>query len=123
MTKVENLEAPKGWLIDPHNKWAIHFDCKMGSGENKGLDFTIDMWGLDANGKPLNFKSRRKATKQDSLQTWMQLVSSKWEKFFFDIEDPLFEFFKKKFQKKISKKNFKKKFQKKKSKKNFSKNF
>ena len=33
MAKVENLEAPIGWLIDPHNKWAIHFDSKNDSNE------------------------------------------------------------------------------------------
>ena len=53
MAKVENLEAPKGWLIDPHNKWAIHFDFKKVSNENIAADFTIDMWGVVPKGKPM----------------------------------------------------------------------
>ena len=84
MAKVENLEAPKGWLIDPHNKWAIHFDFKKVSNEKISQDFTIDMWGVVPNGKPMKFKSRRKVTKEDSLKTWNQLVSSNWVEFDFD---------------------------------------
>ena len=84
MAKVENLEAPKGWLIDPHNKWAIHFDFKKVSNENIAADFTIDMWGVVPNGKPMKFKSRRKATKEDSLKTWNQLISSNWVEFDFE---------------------------------------
>ena len=76
MAKVENLEAPKGWLIDPHNKWAIHFDFKKVSNENIAADFTIDMWGVVSKGKPMNFKSRRKVTKQDSEKTWQQLIEA-----------------------------------------------
>ena len=84
MAKVENLEAPKGWLIDPHNKWAIHFDFKKVSNENIAADFTIDMWGVVPNGKPMEFKSRRKVTKVDSLNTWKHLVSSNWVEFDFE---------------------------------------
>ena len=78
MAKIDNLEAPVGWLIDPHKKWAIHFDFKKGSHENIGTDFTIDMWGVLPNGKPMEFKSRRKASKLDSLKTWKQLIDSNW---------------------------------------------
>ena len=78
MAKVENLEAPKGWLIDPHNKWAIHFDFKKVSNENIAADFTIDMWGVVPKGKPMKFKSRRKVTKQDSEKTWQQLIEANW---------------------------------------------
>ena len=81
MAKVENLEAPKGWLIDPHNKWAIHFDFKKVSNENIATDFTIDMWGVVPKGKPMNFKSRRKVTKQDSEKTWQQLIEANWVEF------------------------------------------
>ena len=81
MLKVENLEAPRGWLIDPHNKWAIHFDFKKVSREAISSDFTIDMWGVVPNGKPMQFKSRRKVTKEDSLRTWKQLVASNWVEF------------------------------------------
>ena len=81
MAKVENLEAPKGWLIDPHNKWAIHFDFKKVSNENIAADFTIDMWGVVPNGKPMKFKSRRKVTKQDSEKTWQQLIEANWVEF------------------------------------------
>ncbi len=78
MTKVEKLDAPNGWLIDPHNKWAIHFDFKKNSNDESGTNFTIDMWGVVPNGKPMEFKSRRKATKKDSLKTWKQLIASNW---------------------------------------------
>ena len=78
MAKVENLDAPMGWLIDPHNKWAIHFDFKKQSKENSVSDVTIDMWGVVPNGKPMEFKSRRKVTKKDLLKTWRQLISSNW---------------------------------------------
>tara|TARA_Y100001968_G_C19374313_1_gene726772 strand:+ start:1145 stop:1414 length:270 start_codon:yes stop_codon:yes gene_type:complete len=78
MAKVNNLDAPNGWLIDPHSKWAIHFDFKKASKDQIGTDFTIDMWGVVPNGKPMVFKSRRKATKQDSLKTWKQLIASNW---------------------------------------------
>ena len=81
MAKLENLEAPIGWLIDPHNKWAIHFDCKKLSNEKIAKDFTIDMWGVVPNGKSMKFKSRRKVTKQDFQKTWQQLIDSKWVEF------------------------------------------
>ncbi|WP_269605229.1 DUF1651 domain-containing protein [Prochlorococcus marinus] len=84
MKKVENLEAPIGWLIDPQNKWAIHFDFKELTNENISADFTIDMWGVVQSGKPMTFKSRRKVTKEDSLKTWNQLLSSNWVEFDFD---------------------------------------
>ena len=78
MKKVENIDCPNGWLIDPHNKWAIHFDSKKASNDHVSTHLTIDMWGVVPNGKPLVFKSRRKATKQDSIKTWNQLVDSNW---------------------------------------------
>ena len=81
---MEKLDAPLGWLIDPNNKWAIHFDLKKLSNQNIGTDFTIDMWGVVPNGKPMEFKSRRKATKEDSLKTWNQLIASNWVEFDID---------------------------------------
>ena len=81
MAKVENLNAPNGWLIDPHNKWAIHFDFKKVSNDHIGTDFTIDMWGVVPKGKPMEFKSRRKVTQKESLKTWNQLIASDWVKF------------------------------------------
>ena len=84
MAKIDNLDAPAGWLIDPHNKWAIHFDFKKESNDQISADFTIDMWGVVPNGKPMKFKSRRKATKEDSLNTWRQLLSSNWVEFDFE---------------------------------------
>ena len=81
MKKLESLEAPKGWLIDPHKKWAIHFDFKKVSNEDISTHFTIDMWGVFPNGKPMEFKSRRKVTKSDSLKTWNQLLASNWIEF------------------------------------------
>jgi len=81
MAKVEKLVAPTGWLMDPHNKWAIHFDHKKVSNEKNTSDFTIDMWGVDPSGKPMQFKSRRKVSNEDSLKTWNQLVSSDWVEF------------------------------------------
>ena len=78
MAKVENLDGPIGWLIDPHNKWAIHFDFKKLSNNHIGADFTIDMWGVVPNGKSMVFKSRRKVTKKDMLKTWKQLIASNW---------------------------------------------
>ena len=84
MTKVENLDAPTGWLIDPHNKWAIYFDFKKSSKAQVAADFTIDMWGVVPKGKPMKFKSRRKVTKEDSIKTWKQLISSNWVEFEFE---------------------------------------
>ncbi len=84
MPKVKDLEAPIGWLIDPQNKWAIHFDFKKVSDELITSGFTIDMWGVVPNGKPMQFKSRRKVTKEESLKTWKQLLSSNWVEF--DLE-------------------------------------
>ncbi len=81
MAKVESLDGPIGWLIDPHNKWAIHFDFKKVSNEQIGTDYTIDMWGVVPKGKPMQFKSRRKVTKHDYLKTWKQLISSNWVTF------------------------------------------
>tara|TARA_Y100001968_G_scaffold305136_1_gene320750 strand:+ start:802 stop:1071 length:270 start_codon:yes stop_codon:yes gene_type:complete len=78
MTKSENLDGPMGWLIDPHNKWAIHFDSKKLSNNLSGSNYTIDMWGVFPDGKPMKFKSRRKVTKKESHKTWKQLVSSNW---------------------------------------------
>tara|TARA_Y100001968_G_C18746804_1_gene431563 strand:- start:141 stop:410 length:270 start_codon:yes stop_codon:yes gene_type:complete len=85
MAKVENLEPPVGWLIDPHKKWAIHFNFKKVSKDQISSDFTIDMWGVLPNGKPMKFKSRRKVTKNDSLKTWKQLLESNWVEY--DIEN------------------------------------
>tara|TARA_B100001113_G_C20512121_1_gene363468 strand:- start:97 stop:366 length:270 start_codon:yes stop_codon:yes gene_type:complete len=84
MKKAENFEAPIGWLIDPHNKWAIHFDFKKLTNEKIATDFTIDMWGIVPNGKPMKFKSRRKVSKQDSCKTWRQLIDSNWVEFDFE---------------------------------------
>ena len=84
MAKVESINSPIGWLIDPHNKWAIHFDYKKVSKNLNDTDFTIDMWGVVPNGKPMVFKSRRKVTKQDSLKTWKQLIESNWVEVDFD---------------------------------------
>jgi len=84
MAKVESLDAPIGWLIDPHKKWAIHFDFKKVSNAKVSDDFTIDMWGVVPNGKPMNFKSRRKVTRNESLKTWNQLLSSNWVEFDFE---------------------------------------
>ena len=78
MAKVKDFNGPRGWLIDPHNKWAIHFDLKNDSLDHVGEDFTIDMWGVDTNGKPLKFKSRRKVSKEDFLKIWRQLLGSNW---------------------------------------------
>ena len=84
MAKLENFECPIGWLIDPHKKWAINFDFKKANNDHNSADFTIDMWGVVPNGKPMQFKSRRKVTKEDSLNTWKQLVSSNWIEFDFE---------------------------------------
>ena len=81
MAKVENIKAPVGWLRDPHNKWVIHFEFKKPSNEMIATDFTIDMWGVVPNGKPMTFKSRRKVTKQDSQKIWKQLIDSNWVEF------------------------------------------
>ncbi len=81
MAKVKNLDFPVGWLIDPHNKWVIHFDFKKVSNEQNTENFTIDMWGVVSRGKPMEFKSRRKVTKDESLKTWKQLLSSNWVEF------------------------------------------
>ena len=78
MAKEKKLEPPIGWLIDPHRKWAIHFDFKKVSNDQISSDFTIDMWGVVPNGKPMKFKSRRKVTKEESQKTWNQLLSSDW---------------------------------------------
>ena len=85
MKKVENVESPNGWLVDPHNKWAIHFDFKKVTNEKISDDFTIDMWGVVSSGKPMKFKSRRKVTKEESLKTWNQLLSSNWVEFDFEM--------------------------------------
>ena len=84
MAKVENLDAPMGWLIDPHNEWAIHFDFKKVSNEDISTDFTIDMWSVLPNGKPMKFNSRRKVKKEDSINTWRQLIASNWVEFDFE---------------------------------------
>ena len=84
MKKLENIDAPVGWLKDPHNKWAIHFDFKKVTNEKIYEDFTIDMWGVVPSGKPMTFKSRRKVTKEESLKTWKQLISSNWVEFDFE---------------------------------------
>ena len=81
MTKVENLEGPIGWLIDPHKKWAINFDFKKVINDQNTASFTIDMWGVVSIGKPMQFKGRRKVTKEDSLRTWKQLLSLNWVEF------------------------------------------
>ncbi len=87
MAKVENSDGPSGWLVDPHNKWAIHFDDKKKLNEDIKAGFNIDMWGIAPNGKPMKFKSRRKATKEDSIKTWKQLIASDWIEFDFqDVE-------------------------------------
>lgn len=78
MVKVANLESPNGWLVDPQNKWASHFDFKILSNDDTGTDFIIDMWSVLPNGKPMEFKSRRKVSKNDSQKIWKQLIESNW---------------------------------------------
>ena len=78
MAKVENLDLPMGWLVDPHNKWATHFYFKKGSNDQIGTDFTIDMWGFVPSGQPMEFKSRRKVSRKDLIKTWNQLIASNW---------------------------------------------
>ena len=85
MAKIENLDGPIGWLIDPNNKWAINFDFKKVNNGKNTKSFTIDMWGVVPNGKPMQFKSRRKVTKEDSLKTWKQLLASNWVEFDFEM--------------------------------------
>ena len=85
MAKVQKFDDPSGWLIDPNNKWAIHFDFKLVTSERIPADHTIDMWGVFTNGKPMEFKSRRKVTKEESLKTWKQLLSSNWVEFDFEM--------------------------------------
>ena len=83
MAKIENLEGAIGWLIDPQNKWAINFDFKKGTNDQQTKCFTIDMWGVVPNGKPMQFKSRRKVTMEESLKTREQLISSDWVEYDF----------------------------------------
>ena len=83
MSKLENVNDHNGWLIDPHRKWAIHFNSKEESNDHSSTDFTIDMWGVVPNGKPMKFKSRRKVTKHDSLKIWQQLIASNWVEYDF----------------------------------------
>ena len=78
--KMKSLDKSVGWLVDPNNKWAIRFDDKLNSGNESESEFSIDMWGLDLDGKPVKFKSRRKASRIDSLKTWNQLLSYDWTK-------------------------------------------
>ena len=85
MAKIEILDGPIGWLIDPHNKWAINFDFKKVINDKNTVSFTIDMWGVVPNGKHMQFKSRRKVTKEESLKTWKQLLSSNWVEFDFEM--------------------------------------
>ena len=85
MAKIESIVGPVGWLIDPQNKWAIHFYSKKLSNGKMSSDFTIDMWCVaPASGNAMKFKSRRKATKQDSLKTCKQLLASNWVEFDFE---------------------------------------
>ena len=85
MAKIEILDEPIGWLIDPLNKWAINFDFKKVINDKNTAYFTIDMWGVFPNDKPMQFKSRRKVTKEESLKTWKQLLSSNWVEFDFEM--------------------------------------
>ena len=72
------MDWPTGWLIDPNNKWAIHFDFKNVSNDHIDTDYNIDMWGVVSSSKPMEFKSRRKASKIESIKIWNQLVASNW---------------------------------------------
>tara|TARA_Y100001968_G_C19333860_1_gene705744 strand:- start:6 stop:275 length:270 start_codon:yes stop_codon:yes gene_type:complete len=78
MKKIENIKGINGWLIDPHDKWAIHIDFKNESNDHTGSDFNIDMWGVVSGGKAMEFKSRRKASKSESIKIWNQLVACNW---------------------------------------------
>ena len=85
MAKLENLKAPIGWLTAPHNKWEININFKKGTNDENSAEFSIDMWGVVPNGQPMQFKSRRKVTKHESLKTSKQLLSSNWVEFDFEI--------------------------------------
>ena len=78
--KMKSLDISGSWLVDPNNKWAIHFAFKLNSSNDLDPEFSIDMWGLDSEGNPQKFKSRRKASQNDSIKTWNQLLSSNWIK-------------------------------------------
>ena len=84
MAKLEKYVEPIGWLLDPNNKWAIHFDLKKASKEEIASNFTIDMWSGAANSKAMKFKSRRKVSKKEALKTWKQLIASNWIEYDFE---------------------------------------
>ena len=85
MAKIENLEGPIGWLMDPHNKWAINFDFKKVTNDQNIESFTIDMWGVVPDGKSMQFKSRRNVSKEESLTTWKELLSLNGVEFDFEM--------------------------------------
>ena len=77
---MKRLDISGNWLVDPKKKWAIYFNIKQNSNINREFEFSIDMWGLNLDGNPLKFKSRRKASKNDYHDTWNRLLSSAWTK-------------------------------------------
>lgn len=68
---------PKGWLIDPKNRWLLLFHADPTSLKRIPKIY-IDQWSCSNSGTPLEFKNRRKIDIDPAKETWDELISNGW---------------------------------------------
>ena len=75
MSSRSKLKSGDRWMVDPNKKWIVHFQY----GSLSSLEVSIDMWGVNSDGSPSEFKSRRKVSIKESEKIFIQLQSTKWQ--------------------------------------------
>ncbi len=73
---------PKGWLIDPHKKWLLHFQ-KDPMSISRLPKFFVDKWEATLLGTPARFCNRRKVNLEPAIETWNELNDNGWRQVLF----------------------------------------
>ena len=73
------MMTPKGWLIEPHDRWLLLFHKDPMSLKRLPQIF-IDKWEVSTIRTPLTFINRRKVDLEPAIETWNELTSNGWEK-------------------------------------------
>ena len=79
MKRISGIDEVEGWLVDPNQKWSIHFYKGFTNSLDKTELITIDMWGVIRDGAPSQFKSRRKVKSTEAIKILNQLIDAGWK--------------------------------------------
>ena len=69
---------PEGWLVEPSNKWLIHFH-KDPMCLHRLPKIFMDKWDSTPLGTPAVFRNTRKVGLQPALETWNELIQNGWK--------------------------------------------